>query len=232
MQQSGRSPLTLVVASVSSAAAAVVARELWAPGTIASAALTPLLVALFGELLHRPAYRLTHAARQHLAGRMDAEVSLTAWSLRMPARWRHVLGTTAAAFLIGSVALTGWELLIHHSLANARDRTTLWGGSVRRQSTRATGEPSQTKTSRVLPASASGTRKSRVDSKKPAHGKTKSTTTKTTATRSGPPGTTSTTATTTTATTPTATTTTPTVTTTTPNVTTTTTSPPQLPPPA
>ena len=77
----------------------------------------------------------------------------------MPARWRRVLGTTAAAFLIGSVALTGWELLIHHSLANARDRTTLWGGSVRRQSTRATGEPSQTKTSRVLPAPASGTRK-------------------------------------------------------------------------
>jgi len=172
-----------------------------------------LLVALFGELLHRPAYRLTHAARQHLAGRRDAEVSLTAWSLRMPARWRRVLGTTAAAFLIGSVALTGWELLIHHSLANARDRTTLWGGSVRRQSTRATGEPSQTKTSRVLPAPASGTQKRRVDSKKPAHGKTKSTTTKTTATRSGPPGTTSTTA-------------------TTPNVTTTTTSPPQLPPPA
>ena len=53
MEHSGRSPLTLVVASVSSAAAAVVVRELWAPGTIASAALTPSLIALFAELLHR-----------------------------------------------------------------------------------------------------------------------------------------------------------------------------------
>ncbi|HEY1507390.1 MAG TPA: hypothetical protein VGF93_00200 [Solirubrobacteraceae bacterium] len=127
MQQSGWSPLTLVVASVSSAVAAVVVRELSAPGTIASAALTPLLVALFGELLHRPAHRLTHVARQRLAGRRNAEPGLVERILRRPLRWQRVLGTATAAFLIGSVALTGWELLINHSLANARDRTTLWG---------------------------------------------------------------------------------------------------------
>jgi hypothetical protein len=224
MEQSGRSPLTLVVAAVSSAAAAVVVRELWAPGTIAGAALTPLLVALFGELLHRPAYRLSHAARQRLASLRNADVRLTDRVLRVPVRWQRVLGTTAAAFLIGSVALTGWELLIHHSLANGRDRTTLWGGSVRRQATRATGEPSHAKASRVLPIAASRPL-SRLKAGRPAHGRTKSApTTKTTTTRSGPPDTARTTATTPTATTPT-------VTATTPTVTTTTTSPSPPPPP-
>jgi hypothetical protein len=60
--------MTLIVASTSSAAAVVV-RELRAPGRIASAALTPLLIAVFGELLRRPAYRLTHAARERLKSR-------------------------------------------------------------------------------------------------------------------------------------------------------------------
>jgi hypothetical protein len=216
MQQSGWSPLTLVVASVSSAVAAVVVRELSAPGTIASAALTPLLVALFGELLHRPARRLTHVARQRLASRRSAEPGFIERILRRPARWQRVLGTATAAFLIASVALTSWELLIKHSLANARDRTTLWGGSAGREPTRPTSEPPQTTTSPPVRAPTSG-RKSGGSSAKPVHRKTNSTTTPTT-TQRGRPETTGTTATTTPATT-------------TPTAVTTTTTPPSQPPP-
>ena len=207
MQQSGWSPLTLVVASVSSAVAAVVVREFSAPGTIASAALTPLLVALFGEVLHRPAHRLTHAARQRLASRRNAEAGFIDRILRTPARWQRVLLTATAAFLLGSVALTGWELVVHHSLANARDRTTLWGGSVRQQPTRSTSEP-PTKTSPPV-RSPTLRRNSGSHSAKPVHGKTKSTTTPTT-TQGSRPETTGTTATTTTTT---STTTVPTTTT-------------------
>jgi hypothetical protein len=217
VQQSGWSPLTLVVASVSSAVAAVVVRELSAPGTIASAALTPLLVALFGELLHRPAHRLTHVARQRLAGRRNAEPGLVERILRRPLRWQRVLGTATAAFLIGSVALTGWELLINHSLANARDRTTLWGGPVRQQPTRATSEPPHPTTSPPARAPTSR-RQGGGRSAKPVLRKTKSTTT---TTQSSRPETTDTTAATTT------TTTTVPMTTTVP---TTTTPPSQLPP--
>ena len=224
MQQSGWSPLTLVVASVSSAVAAVVVRELSAPGTIASAALTPLLVALFGELLHRPAHRLTHVARQRLASRRNAEAGFIDRILRTPARWQRVLLTATAAFLLGSVALTGWELVIHHSLANARDRTTLWGGSVRQQPTRSTSEPPPTKTSQPV-RSPTMRRNSGSHSAKPVHGKTKSTTTPTT-TQSSRPETTGTTATTTTTTTTTVPTTTTMSTTTT--MPTTTTPPSQL----
>ncbi|HWE12956.1 MAG TPA: hypothetical protein VG365_05560 [Solirubrobacteraceae bacterium] len=223
MQKSGWSPLTLVVASVSSAVAAVVVRELSAPGTIASAALTPLLVALFGELLHRPAHRLTHVARQRLTSRRNAEPGFIERIRRTPARWQRVLGTAIAAFVIGSVALTGWELLINHSLATARDRTTLWGGSVRRQPAQSTSEQLQTTTSPPVRAPASR-RTGASNSVKPVHGTTKSTTTPTTP-QSSRPETTGTTA-TTTATTTTTTTTTTTV----PTTTTTTTPPSQLPP--
>ncbi|HEX4628548.1 MAG TPA: hypothetical protein VH137_07140 [Gemmatimonadales bacterium] len=154
MNQSGRSPLTLLVASVSSAAAALVVRELWAPGTIASAALTPVLIALFGELLHRPAHRLTRVARERL-NRWNV-VSLRSIDpiARIPSRWQRVLSTAGVAFLIGSVALTGWELLIHHSLASARDRTTLWGGAVPRRPDRHATPPPRTPASPAVQAPA------------------------------------------------------------------------------
>jgi hypothetical protein len=131
VQQRGGSPITLVIASFSSAAAAVVVRALWAPGTIAGAALMPLLVALFGELLHRPAHRLSDVARQRLRAGTTADRGVLKRMLRKPARWRRIGGTAAAAFVIGSAALTCWEVILHHSLGNANDRTTLWGGAVR-----------------------------------------------------------------------------------------------------
>jgi hypothetical protein len=219
MDHPGRSPLTLIVASVSSAAAAVVVRQLWAPGTIASAALTPLLVAVFGELLHRPAYRLTHAARERLKSRPGLSWRTIDQIARIPSRWQRVLVTTGAAFLIGSVALTGWELLGHHSLAIARDRTTLWGGTVPRRADRPTVQPPRMQAAPAMHAPAP-THRRRADSRKPAHRTPTPSTT--TTTRSGRPATTTTAVTTTTAPAVTTTTAAAVTTTTAPAVTTTT----------
>ena len=49
---------TLAIASVASATAAVVTSQLWFAGTWIAAALTPVLVALISELLHRPTERI------------------------------------------------------------------------------------------------------------------------------------------------------------------------------
>ena len=48
-----RSPADLIIASASSAAAAVVVHALWKPGTVIAAALTPILMSLFAEALSR-----------------------------------------------------------------------------------------------------------------------------------------------------------------------------------
>jgi hypothetical protein len=50
---------TLVIASAASATAALVTSRLWIAGTWVAAAMTPVIVALVSELLHRPADRLT-----------------------------------------------------------------------------------------------------------------------------------------------------------------------------
>jgi hypothetical protein len=120
----------VLVASASSAAAAVVVHGLWPAGTIAGAALMPVLVALFNELLRHPAERLTHAVRERLAPR-DPLRSAPAPSYRIyrarPTVWR-VLATGMTAFAIGATALTAAELALHRSLGDRDDRTTLLGG--------------------------------------------------------------------------------------------------------
>src|SRR5215207_2448856 len=52
---------TLVIASVASATAAAVTSQLWIHGTWIAAALTPALVALISEAMHRPTERLARA---------------------------------------------------------------------------------------------------------------------------------------------------------------------------
>ena len=52
---------TLTIASVASATAAAVSSQLWIAGTWIAAALTPVLVALISEALHRPAERVARA---------------------------------------------------------------------------------------------------------------------------------------------------------------------------
>jgi hypothetical protein len=52
---------TLVIASVASATAAAVTSQLWIHGTWIAAALTPALVALISEAMHRPTERIARA---------------------------------------------------------------------------------------------------------------------------------------------------------------------------
>src|SRR4051812_50224364 len=52
---------TLTIASVASASAAAVTSQLWIPGTWIAAALTPVLVTLLSEALHRPTARIARA---------------------------------------------------------------------------------------------------------------------------------------------------------------------------
>ena len=52
---------TLAIASAASASAAAVTSQLWIAGTWIAAAVTPLIVALVSELLHRPTERLARA---------------------------------------------------------------------------------------------------------------------------------------------------------------------------
>ena len=52
---------TLTIASVASASAAAVTSQLWIAGTWLAAALTPVLVALISEAMHRPTERIARA---------------------------------------------------------------------------------------------------------------------------------------------------------------------------
>jgi hypothetical protein len=52
---------TLVIASAASATAALVTSRLWIAGTWLAAAMTPVLVALVSELLHRPTERIARS---------------------------------------------------------------------------------------------------------------------------------------------------------------------------
>ena len=49
---------TLAIASTASASAAVLTSQLWIRGTWIAAALTPVIVTLVSELLHRPTERI------------------------------------------------------------------------------------------------------------------------------------------------------------------------------
>jgi hypothetical protein len=125
--------ISLIVGSVSSAAAAVVVNEIWRPGTILGAAATPVLMALFAEALRRPAERVTlPAARISERGAPLSHPSMphdlpveTVRIHRSRPRWRAAVLTGLMAFLLGAAGLTASELLLHHSVAGGGHRTTL-----------------------------------------------------------------------------------------------------------
>ncbi|MEA2245105.1 MAG: hypothetical protein QOD24_4661 [Solirubrobacteraceae bacterium] len=61
MRNEGIDLPTLLITAVASAAAAYTCSKIWAPGTLASAAFTPVLVAIIKEALSRPAQVVTKA---------------------------------------------------------------------------------------------------------------------------------------------------------------------------
>lgn len=121
----GLSLTSLMVGSVSSAAAAVVVHALWEPGTIIGAAATPVLMALFAEALRRPAERITLRTGAGDAQPATIEVHRPAW------RWRKAVVTGLAAFALGAAGLTLSEAVLDRAIADRDAGTTLFDGATR-----------------------------------------------------------------------------------------------------
>jgi len=148
---------TLTIASVASATAAAVTSQLWIAGTWFAAALTPVLVALISEAMHRPTERIARAwtsEREMRATqaatptrREPTTVSGTAGPVRvyrqsgprttMLTKRRIAIGTVAAtaaiAFVVGIVALTTVDLVSGGSVGKGSGRSTLFSGSDRKE---------------------------------------------------------------------------------------------------
>ena len=141
------SPATLLIASASSLIAAVVVSHIWGRGTLIGAAITPVIITLVSEGLHRPA-RAIQTVRVDRGGAFDpiaegrrglreddlplvemtAPRVVTARASRRPLRL--ALATGLVAFALAALALTASDLLVGHSaIASSAERTTLFGGS-------------------------------------------------------------------------------------------------------
>jgi hypothetical protein len=147
---------TLAIASVASATAAAVTSQLWIAGTWVAAAVTPVLVALISEAVHRPTERIARAwtserepgsspsisptrteptavrgtpgpVRVYRAGGSRANSGTT-----MITRRRIAIGTVAAtaaiACVVGLLLLTTVDLVSGGSIGKGSGRLTLTGG--------------------------------------------------------------------------------------------------------
>ncbi|MEX2412102.1 MAG: hypothetical protein WD399_00420 [Thermoleophilaceae bacterium] len=140
---------TLAIASVASATAAALTSQFWIKGTPIAAAVTPVVVALISEMLHRPTERIAQRLtadtgasprtadepappRQPPAGPADAAAGAAGGG---GGRRRRVaigaaLATGALAFATAALALSVPELITGQSLFNSDRRTTLGGAKV------------------------------------------------------------------------------------------------------
>ena len=155
---------TLVIASLASATAAAVTSQLWIRGTWIAAALTPALVALISEAMHRPTERIARAwtsDRPALAARpttpRDRATPPHGDSLqpmrvyRQPAsrapRRRLALGVVAAtaaiAFVIAVATLTAGDLISGGSIGKGGGRTTLFSPSAKKEQPKQDATPDQ-----------------------------------------------------------------------------------------
>jgi hypothetical protein len=145
---------TLTIASVASATAAAVTSQLWIAGTWIAAALTPVMVALISEAMHRPTERIARAWTSDPDAGVSGSVSPTrseptavtgtAGPVRvyragdsgtgttMLTRRRIAIGTVAATAAIACVAglllLTTVDLVSGGSVGKGSGRLTLTGG--------------------------------------------------------------------------------------------------------
>lgn len=160
---------TLAVASAASATAAAVTSQLWIAGTWIAAAVTPVMVALLSEILHRPAEKLARSLpaeklsrartshrpepsrpprpateRPAAPGEAPVRIYRQPSSSPAPRRARIALGVVAAtaalAFAIAVVTITAGELLAGGSIGDSARRTTFGGGAKTDRST----QPSET----------------------------------------------------------------------------------------
>ena len=159
---------TLIITAVASALAAYVTSKIWAPGTLAAAAFTPVLVAVLKEALIKPADLVTRAvpvrgvvrsasqAGEPDSGRAgsDAPESIEARIAQLgeapgtshPGRrrraWQVAIVTGLLGFVLAAVIITVPELVAGSSASGGGRDTTLFGGDGKRSAA----EPSDTTT--------------------------------------------------------------------------------------
>jgi hypothetical protein len=144
---------TLLITAVASAAAAYACSKLWAPGTLASAAAMPVLVAIIKEALARPTEAVTRAVpvrgvvrsapppgapappapppTERVPQQGEITYHASGWSAR---RWRLAIVTGLLGFLIAALVLTVPELVSGRSASGGGRSTTLFGGDHEKRS--------------------------------------------------------------------------------------------------
>jgi hypothetical protein len=134
---------TLVFASIGAAVAAIVTSQFWIAGTPIAAAMTPVIVALVSEMLHRPTEKIAQKFTTETDALPDAagagppprdpepparDVTLyTSQKRDLP--WGKILATGAIAFVIGAALLTLPELITGQSVGRGDGRTSILGNS-------------------------------------------------------------------------------------------------------
>jgi len=142
---------TLITTAVASAAAAYVTSQIWAPGTLAAAAFTPVLVALLKEMLAKPAEVVTRAVpvrgvvrSASSAGEPVEEPRETPEAIEeriaqlgeapgasRPGHrraWQAAVVTGLLGFLVAAVIITVPELVAGSSASGGGRDTTFFGG--------------------------------------------------------------------------------------------------------
>jgi hypothetical protein len=151
--------LTLVIAAVAGAAAAYLTSQVWAGGTLVTAALTPVIVAVVKEALARPAdviqtkrtERRTVEQPQIIDPTNPAQPYITVQSTGGH-RWKVALVSAAAAFAVIVGAFTIPELVTGESIGRGGDSgTTLFGGTSRKQAKRQKRERTPAKDATATP---------------------------------------------------------------------------------
>jgi hypothetical protein len=167
--------LTLVITAAASATAAYTCSKIWAPGTLASAAFTPVLVALIKEAIARPAKAVTQAVpvrgvvrsasgptgtQVHESApapqadpappeleRVAQQGEISYHSTGARRRWRLAIITGLLGFVVAALLFTVPELVAGRS-ASGSGSTTLFGGghSSAQQPTQTTTVPGRTVT--------------------------------------------------------------------------------------
>jgi hypothetical protein len=168
MRRDGIDLTTLLITAVASAAAAYTCSKIWAPGTLASAAFTPVLVAIIKEALARPTQAVTRAVpvrgvvrsspppAEHgdapappeppPLDRVPQAGEVSYHSTRSSARrWRMAIITGLLGFVVAVLVLTVPELVAGRS-ASGGGGTTIFGGQQRKQETQTTTAPARTVT--------------------------------------------------------------------------------------
>jgi hypothetical protein len=143
---------TLLITAAASAAAAYTCSKIWAPGTLASAAFTPVLVAIIKEALARPTQAVTKAVPIRGVVRSTPPPSQPGEPLEPPPldrvpqqgevtyhssgssgrRWRVAIVTGLLGFVVAVLVLTVPELVAGQSASGGGRSTTLFGGSEQR----------------------------------------------------------------------------------------------------